>query len=98
MAGLGLPATEHGPDGYLPTDPSRLEAALADHGLGLAAGFVPAVLHEPAVLEEELERVSVQANLLAASGADVLVLAAATATAGFGAGGDLDGPCWASLG
>ena len=97
MAGLGLPATELGPDGYLPTDPSRLEAALADHGLGLAAGFVPAVLHEPAVLEEELERVSVQADLLAASGADVLVLAAGTGTAGYEAGADLDGSSWASL-
>src|SRR5437867_1685463 len=97
MAGLGLPATELGPDGYLPTDPSRLEAALADHGLGLAAGFVPAVLHEPAVLEEELERVSVQADLLAASGADVLVLAAETGTAGYEAGADLDGSSWASL-
>ena len=97
MASLGLPATELGPDGYLPTDPSRLEAALADHGLGLAAGFVPAVLHEPAVLEEELERVSVQADLLAASGADVLVLAAGTGTAGYEAGADLDGSSWASL-
>jgi len=97
MAGLGLPATELGPEGYLPTDPSRLEAALADHGLGLAAGFVPAVLHEPAVLEEELERVSVQADLLAASGADVLVLAAGTGTAGYEAGADLDGSSWASL-
>jgi len=97
MAGLGLPATELGPDGYLPTDPSRLEATLADHGLGLAAGFVPAVLHEPAVLEDELERVSVQADLLAASGADVLVLAAGTGTAGYEAGADLDGSSWASL-
>jgi len=97
MAGLGLPATELGPEGYLPTDPSRLEAALADHGLGLAAGFVPAVLHEPAVLEDELERVSVQADLLAASGADVLVLAAGTGTAGYEAGADLDGSSWASL-
>jgi len=97
MAGLGLPATELGPDGYLPTDPSRLEAALADHGLGLAAGFMPAVLHQPAVLEEELERVSVQADLLAASGADVLVLAAGTGTAGYEAGADLDGSSWASL-
>src|SRR5436309_6340719 len=76
MAGLGLPATELGPDGYLPTDPSRLEAALADHGLGLVAGFVPAVLHEPAELEEELERVAAQADLLGAAGADVIVLAA----------------------
>lgn len=97
MAGLGLPATELGPDGYLPTDASRLEAALADHRLALVAGFVPAVLHEPARLEEELERVATQADLLATAGADVLVLAAATGREGYEAGADLDDPSWGSL-
>jgi inosose dehydratase len=97
MAGLGLPATELGPDGYLPTDPSRLEAALADHGLGLAAGFVPAVLHEPAVLEEELERVTAQADLLGAAGAEILVLAVGTGRNGYEAGAELDASSWASL-
>ena len=97
MAGLGLPATELGPDGYLPTDPSRLEAALADHGLGLVAGFVPAVLHEPAELEEELERVAAQADLLGAAGAEVLVLAAGTGRDGYEAGAELDASSWASL-
>lgn len=97
MAGLGLPATELGPQGYLPTDASRLEATLAHHGLALAAGFVPAVLHEPARLEEELERVGEQADLLAAAGADVLVLAAGTGLDGYESGADLDGSAWASL-
>jgi inosose dehydratase len=97
MAGLGLPATELGPDGYLPTDASRLEAALADHGLGLVAGFVPAVLHEPGVLAEELERVAAQADLLAAAGAEVLVLAAGTGRDGYEAGADLDATSWASF-
>ena len=97
MAGLGLAATELGPDGYLPTDPSRLEAMLADHGLALVAGFVPAVLHEPGRLEDELDRVAGQADLLAAAGADVLVLAAGTGRDGYEAGADLDAPSWASL-
>ncbi len=90
MAGLGLPATELGPQGYLPTDAPGLEAALTDHGLTLAAGFVPAILHEPARLQEELERVGDQADLLAAAGADVLVLAAGTGRDGYESGADLD--------
>jgi inosose dehydratase len=97
MAGLGLPATELGPDGYLPTVVSRLQSKLADHGLGLVAGFVPAVLHEPGVLEEELERVATQADLLAAAGAEVLVLAAGTGRDGYEAGTDLDATSWAPL-
>jgi len=97
MAGLGLPATELGPQGYLPTDAPGLEAALTDHGLTLAAGFVPAILHEPARLQEELERVGDQADLLAAAGADVLVLAAGTGRDGYESGADLDGPTWAAL-
>ncbi|HET7870683.1 MAG TPA: TIM barrel protein [Actinomycetota bacterium] len=97
MAGLGLPATELGPDGYLPTDASRLEATLGDHGLALVAGFVPAVLHEPARLEDELDRVTRQADLLAGAGAQVLVLAAGTGRDGYEAGTELDDPSWASL-
>jgi inosose dehydratase len=97
MAGLGLAATELGPDGYLPTDPSRLETTLAGHGLALAAGFVPAVLHEPGRLGDELDRVTVQADLLAAAGAEVLVLAAGTGRDSYEGGTDLDDPSWASL-
>ena len=97
MAGLGLSATELGPDGYLPTEASSLQATLADHGLGLVAGFVPAVLHEPDRLEAELDRVKRQADLLAAAGAEALVLAAGTGRDGYEGGTDLDDPSWASL-
>jgi inosose dehydratase len=97
MAGLGLPATELGPDGYLPTHASKLEATLADHGLELVAGFVPAVLHEPGRLEDELDRVTKQADLLTAAGAEVLVLAAGTGRDGYEGGTELDDPSWASL-
>jgi inosose dehydratase len=97
MAGLGLPATELGPDGYLPTDASRLVETLTDHGLALMAGFVPAVLHEPGRLEGELDRVRRQVDLLSAAGAEVLVLAAGTGAAGYESGADLDGSSWSSL-
>ncbi len=97
MAGLGLAATELGPDGYLPTDAAGLHAKLADHGLGLVAGFVPVVLHEPGRLEEELQRVAAQADLLAAAGADVLVLAASTGEDGYEAAEDLEASSWAPL-
>jgi inosose dehydratase len=97
MSGLGLPATELGPDGYLPTDASMLEATLADHGLALVGGFVPAVLHEPGRLEDELDRVTKQADLLTAADAQVLVLAAGTGRDGYEGGTDLDDPSWASL-
>ena len=45
IAGAGLRATELGPRGFLPEDPAELRRRLAEHGLTLVAGFVPAVLH-----------------------------------------------------
>lgn len=43
MREVGLTATEHGPDGFLPPDPAPL---LAEHGLEALGGFVPVVLHD----------------------------------------------------
>jgi inosose dehydratase len=77
MAGIGLRATEVGPQGFLPADPEQLRATLASRGLRAVGGFVPAVLHEPARLETELVRVTAAADALSAAGADVLVFAAA---------------------
>jgi inosose dehydratase len=70
MASLGLTATELGPLGYLPADPTTL---LDRHGLRLIAGFVPLVLHEP-----ELDRAGAEqiAAMLANAGAEVFVAAA----------------------
>jgi inosose dehydratase len=81
MAGIGLPATELGPDGYLPKAPAELRTLLGRHGLTLVAGFLPLVLHSPERLSSELARVATHAELLADAGASVLVLAAATAPA-----------------
>ena len=70
MAGLGLTATELGPIGYLPLEPAALRARLDAHGLALVGGFVPLVLHEPALDLAAAERV---AAAMAAAGADVFV-------------------------
>jgi inosose dehydratase len=97
MARIGLSATELGPPGFLPRDPDRLRAVLRPHRLRLVAGFVPAILHLPERTDEELARVERSADLLAAAGADVLVLAASTGQAGYEARAELDRGAWASL-
>lgn len=79
MAELGLSATELGPPEYLPTEPDELRKLLGGHGLTLVGGFLAIPLHtggDPA----EANRT---AELLAACGAEVLVLAAATGLDGY---------------
>lgn len=83
MAGLGLTATELGPPGYLPTDPATLSAQLAAHRLGLVGGFLAVPLHDAATRQSTVEQAARSADLLAAAGAEVLVLAAATGLDGY---------------
>lgn len=97
MAGLGLAATELGPPGYLPAEPGALRATLAAHGLGLVGGFLAAVLHDPDRRESTVEEADRQAELLAAAGADVLVLAAATGLDGYDERPPLTPDRWRSL-
>lgn len=94
MAAIGLRATELGPQGFLPEDAAALRDALHRAGLALVGGFVPAVLHDPIVLDAELTRVGEQADLLAAGGASVLVLAASTGSAGYETTRVLDDRGW----
>jgi inosose dehydratase len=75
MASLGVRATELGPIGYLPFEPAAIREALDRHGLRLVGGFVPLVLHEPALDTAEAERV---AAVLAAAGAEVFNAAVVT--------------------
>jgi inosose dehydratase len=77
-ASLGLPAIEAGPEGFLPGDPAEASRLLDAHSLLLVGGFVPVVLHRLEMREPELETVERQAELFAAAGADVLILAAST--------------------
>jgi inosose dehydratase len=72
MAGLGLTATELGPQGWLPLDGAAVRAALAGYGLRLVGGFVPVVVHEPALDPEPAQRAAEQ---LAQSGGEMFVAA-----------------------
>lgn len=72
MAELGITATELGPLGWLPTDGKQARAVLDRFGLELVGGFVPVVVHEPAL---DLEAARVAATQLADAGADVFVAA-----------------------
>ena len=88
MAGLGLTATELGPLGWLPRDPGALRERLDAHGLALVGGFVPLVLHEPA-LGDARAAAEDAARGLAAAGAEVFVCAL-VADAGWSAPPALD--------
>lgn len=95
MRGAGLTATELGPDGFLPTDPSELKDVLQQNDLTCVGGFVPAVLfdvdHDPANdLAGPLES-------LVAAGASVVVLAATTGADGYDSRPVLDDAQWATL-
>ena len=95
IAAAGLTATELGPRGFLPDDPSELRRQLARHRLGLVAGFVPAVLHVESRLAAELAAVEDSARTLA--GAEVLVLAAETGDVGYESSRALGDAEWETL-
>jgi len=82
MSKIGLTATELGPDGFLPQDPSQLHDLLGGYNLEMVAGFVPAVLYRAELLADELAYVERAAATLAAVGATVMVLGPAAAVGG----------------
>jgi len=73
MAGLGLPATELGSVGYLPTDPAELRSLLDSHGLRLTGGFNALTLTDPARRDEQIKVAERSARVLAAAGAEYFV-------------------------
>jgi inosose dehydratase len=93
MADLGFSATEAGPDGFLGDDPATIRSLLNQTGLELAAGFVPAVLHEDGEAREVADRI----RWLAEAGAEVAVLAATTGDEGYEQSGELDDAGWDRL-
>jgi inosose dehydratase len=97
IAEAGLAATELGPRGFLPDDPSELRDRLARHGLTLVGGFVPAVLHREERLQSQLALVDESARTLAGAGAEVLVLAAETGDAGYEGSRALSNAEWETL-
>ncbi len=83
MVEVGLVATELGPDGYLGSTSDAVLRRLDRHGLELVGGFVPTVLYDPGVIDGQLEFFERGASILAAGGAEVVVLGADSHLAGY---------------
>jgi inosose dehydratase len=96
-ASLGLEAMEAGPEEFLPVDAAEMAEVLSRWGLSLVGGFVPAVLHEPDVRDEQLAFVERRAEFFAAAGANVVVLAASTGSEDYGEVFEADEDMWRTL-
>jgi inosose dehydratase len=97
MASVGIRCTEIGPPGFLPDDPEALRGVLAGHGLSLVGGFLAVVLHDSDKVEATLAEAERAAAQLAAGGAEVMVLAAATGLDGYDERPALSGAEWSTL-
>jgi inosose dehydratase len=95
MKAVGLDATELGPPGYLPDEASARRRMLDRYGMRLVAGFLAAVLHDPR--RPAAGEIDKQARALAASGAEVLVLAAALPGQSYDRDERLSRPQWTAL-
>ncbi len=95
MRELGITATEFGPEGFLPDAPEAKAEVLADFGLAAVGGFLPVVLfdadHDP------LPEVDRFIDDCLASGAAIVVLAAATGQEGYDDRPVLDDVQWKTL-
>jgi len=92
---LGLQAMEFGPAGFLPSQPSRLRALLAEYDLQAVGGFEPVVLHTGDA--DPLAGLADRLDAYVATGADTMVLAAVTGRDGYESRPELDGQAWARL-
>ncbi len=95
MQQVGLAATEFGPDGFLPADPTAMAEALAARHLTAVGGFTPVVLHEPSY--DPAPGIDRLLDGYDASHADVLVLSAATGQDGYDTRPELDESGWKTL-
>lgn len=95
MNRIGLAATELGPDGFLPGDPERLAALLAEHHLTAAGGFAPFLLHRADI--DPLDELARLLPAFTAARAGVLVLSADTGLAGYDSRPELDQDGWDRL-
>src|SRR3954470_7866084 len=94
MRGLGLTATEFGPDGFLPASADERRAVLDASGLRALGGFLPVVLFDD---HDPLPEVEAFLDDAEAGGPDVLVFAAATGRDGYDARPDLSEEQWGVL-
>lgn len=95
MRDVGMSATELGPEGFLPSDPTQLTTLLDSFGLRCVGQFAPVLLHDED--HDPLPNIAAPLDALMACGADVLVLAAATGADGYDARPSLDDRQWETL-
>jgi inosose dehydratase len=95
MREVGLTATEFGPDGFLPTQPDAMARVLDHYGLQAIGGFTPLLLHVAA--HDPVPEVERLLQGYDATGAEVLVLAAATGAEGYDSRPVLDDDQWMVL-
>ncbi|MGH1562639.1 TIM barrel protein [Mumia sp. DW29H23] len=95
MRQLGLAATEFGPEGWLPDEPTAKAAVLREHGLQAVGGFLPVVLHDE--VTDPAPVFDAFADACVAAGAGVVVLAAATGVNGYDARPELSEEQWTTL-
>ena len=95
MRDVGLAATETGPQGFLPGDPAALTALLQSYDLRCVGSFLPVLLHDPA--HDPVPETTAPLDSLIATGAEVLVLAAAPGAEGYDSRPTLDEQQWATL-
>lgn len=75
IAQAGYVGTELGPYGYFPTEPQQLQRELSKRGLEMVTAFVPVPLANPESHEAGFQEAVETANLLAATGARLILLA-----------------------
>jgi inosose dehydratase len=95
MRQVGLTATEHGPDGFLPAQAEARRRVLDDHGLRAVGGFTPLLLHVAA--HDPVPEVERLLQGYDATGAGVLVLSAVTGADGYDTRPVLDDDGWMVL-
>jgi len=95
MREVGIAATEFGPAGFLPEEPSATAKVLVDNGLHAVGGFVPVVLHDPG--RDPVPAVRATLEAFVETGAGTLVLAAATGQEGYDERPVLDEAGWSTL-
>jgi inosose dehydratase len=95
MRDIGMSATELGPEGFLPSDPTQLTELLDSYNLRCVGQFAPVLLHDET--HDPLPDISAPLDALEATGANVLVLAATTGTDGYDARPGLDDRQWETL-
>ena len=75
MSGLGLPATELGAPGFLPTSPEEVKSTLATYDMTLIGGFTAVILHDAAMREATITEARRVADLFQRAGATEFISA-----------------------